>query len=309
MWIYDLQTLEILDVNDAAISQYGYSRDAFLKMRLTDLHPPKYEAPSPKPVDQATNIVESSSWRDGGQWRHVLHDGRIIDVHILAHPVEFSGRQTNFIAAQNITAQVQAEADLRAREAWWRALIEHSADMIAVVDRDGKFLYVSPSVERILGYSANELSTLGPFEWLRVLDDHDPKSIYWRDRLKTGQRLSPDEFGTPLEIRIRNKAGTWYWLEVILTRLVDVPAIQGVVVNAREITARVEAEKSLFAANENLQALIRFAPTPIIAQDRQQRVTVWNPAAEKLFGWREAEVLGQPNPVAFTPVPVSSAAS
>ncbi len=205
------------------------------------------------------------------------------------------------LVEHDISAQVQAEDELRTREVWWRALIENTADMILVVDDNLNFAYISPSVEQILGYDISKIVGAPAMDWLPIIASENTVLARWWDQLKMGQPVGSEELGIPLELKVRDKAGKWRWLELILSRL-DLPSLKGVIVNIREISARVEAEQSLFAASENLKALIQFAPTPIIAQDRNQHITVWNPAAEKLFGWTVSEMIGHPIPLIFAPI-------
>ena len=70
--------------------------------------------------------------------------------------------------------------------------------------------------------------------------------------------------------------------------------IVGISTIARDITAQKLAEEALRRANETS---IYASPVPIIAADTESRVTMWNPAAEALFGWSEEEVVGKPNPI------------
>src|ERR1700681_1909644 len=75
MWVYDLKTLQFLEVNDAAVNHYGYSRDEFLRMLLTDI----------RPQEDVPRLLENvAGARVGlqhtGEWRHTLKDGRLIDV-------------------------------------------------------------------------------------------------------------------------------------------------------------------------------------------------------------------------------------
>ena len=297
MWVYDPQTFRILDVNESAIAQYGYSRTHFLSMTLLDLCLPE-DNPKLK-TETAEPLAENVLWRDHGHWRHIMHGGQMMDVRLLTHRSEFGGQSVYFATVQDISSQIQAQATLASREAWWRAIIEYSADMVIVIDAALSVVYASTSVTKTLGYPVAEITGSAGIEWLRIVDERSPVLLRWQNKMLSGQPFSASEFGVPLELRIRDYAGEWHWLEVMLTRL-NVPPLSGVIVNARDITARVEADKSLFAANENLKALIQFAPTPIIALNRDQQVMVWNPAAEKLFGWTVSEVMGRALPMTLT---------
>jgi PAS domain S-box-containing protein len=104
----------------------------------------------------------------------------------------------------------------------------------------------------------------------------------------------PDE----LEFRFVGSDGSTHWVanRALLVRDEDgVPArIVGI---APDITARKRAEEKLRASNQLLQALLNSSPLAIAASDPERRLTIWNSAAERMFGWRRDEVLGQPSPV------------
>jgi len=75
MWIYDLQTLRFLEVNDAAVAYYGYSRDEFLNMTLVDIHPPEDVPRLLQDVARERPVLQFS-----GHWRHRRKDGKGFDV-------------------------------------------------------------------------------------------------------------------------------------------------------------------------------------------------------------------------------------
>lgn len=109
MWAYDLETLQFLEVNEAAVAHYGYTRNEFLQMRITDI----------RPADDVSRLLEDvrqdrPPLQYSGQWRHRLKDGRIIDVEITSHTLEFGGRKAALVLAQDITERKKAEAALHA---------------------------------------------------------------------------------------------------------------------------------------------------------------------------------------------------
>jgi PAS domain S-box-containing protein len=110
MWVFDLDTFEFLEVNDTAVMRYGYSRDEFLGMRITDIRP-SGDIPRLREVVQQ----ERSPLRSFGQWRHRLKDGRIIDVDVTSHTLTFGGRRAALVVAQDITERKQAEQALQAK--------------------------------------------------------------------------------------------------------------------------------------------------------------------------------------------------
>jgi PAS domain S-box-containing protein len=128
MFVYDAKTLQYLEVNDAAVCHYGYSRDEFLRMTVVDI----------RPSEDITRLAESvknqsSTPQNLGQWRHILKDGTLIDVEIIAHTLELNGRQVSLVVAQNITERKRLEEQLRnskeAAEAASRTKSEFLANM------------------------------------------------------------------------------------------------------------------------------------------------------------------------------------
>jgi PAS domain S-box-containing protein len=112
MWVYDVETLRFLEVNTAAVGHYGYARNEFLGMRIGDISPPE-------DVERFTDAVAKldARGRGGGRrcghWRHRRKDGRVIDVEILSHALEFGGRRAALVAVENVTERRALEEQLR----------------------------------------------------------------------------------------------------------------------------------------------------------------------------------------------------
>jgi len=107
MWVYDLDTLEILAVNDAAIRQYGYSRAEFLEMTIAGLRP---ETEIPGLVAAVSRVTEGPT--SSGPWRHQRRDGTIVNVEIASHTTTFAGRRAEVVLATDITEREQLTAQL-----------------------------------------------------------------------------------------------------------------------------------------------------------------------------------------------------
>jgi PAS domain S-box-containing protein len=111
MWIYDRKTLAFLDVNEAAITKYGYSRQEFLNMTLVDIRPPEDVERLINNLAQPRQPLEHS---DG--WRHSLKDGTIIYVEITSHTLELDGHESVFVIARDITDRIQAQNTIRLKD-------------------------------------------------------------------------------------------------------------------------------------------------------------------------------------------------
>ena len=119
MWVYDLETLGFLEVNDAAVARYGYTRDQFLRMRIVDIRPEE-------DVDRLRKEIQASRLlvQDLGEWRHRLADGTVIDVEISSHSLTFEERPAAIVVARDVTQHKRDTQSLAEAEVRYRALVE-----------------------------------------------------------------------------------------------------------------------------------------------------------------------------------------
>jgi diguanylate cyclase (GGDEF)-like protein/PAS domain S-box-containing protein len=129
-------------------------------------------------------------------------------------------------------------AELESSERRFRTLVTNSTDVVMIVGRDGRIAYQSPSVERVLGHSAN--SRLG--HPVGVLA-HPHDAEYFRGVLTELAALPGAE--RTLELRTRHADGSWRTLEATAKNLLDDPAVAGIVINCRDVTERRMLEEQL----------------------------------------------------------------
>ena len=101
MWVFDLETLTFLEVNEAAVQHYGYSREEFLAMTITDIRPPE-KAGERKAIALASPSAASI-------WRHRRKDGSLIDVEVIWSPMAFRGRFAALTMAMDVTERRRVE--------------------------------------------------------------------------------------------------------------------------------------------------------------------------------------------------------
>ena len=111
MWIYDLETLRFLDVNAAAVSTYGYSRDLFLAMTISDIRPAQERVRLAAEVNNEREPLERS-----GPWTHLLSDGSTIEVEITSHELLFGDRPAALVMAEDVTERNLLQARVRQLE-------------------------------------------------------------------------------------------------------------------------------------------------------------------------------------------------
>lgn len=112
LWVYDLESLAFLAVNDAAVLHYGYSRQEFMAMTIHGIRPPE-ELPA-LIQNLQTRVPPFSS---SGPWKHRKKDGTLIDVEISSHQVTFGDRPARLVQANDITLRLRAESELRQAQA------------------------------------------------------------------------------------------------------------------------------------------------------------------------------------------------
>jgi len=105
MWVYDTETLQILDVNEAAMQRYGHSKPEFLALTIKGLRPPE---DLPKFLELLPDTRNSDRT---GPWRHRLQDGSIIQVLITSHSVTFGDRPARLVMAESLTHDPDLEID------------------------------------------------------------------------------------------------------------------------------------------------------------------------------------------------------
>jgi diguanylate cyclase (GGDEF)-like protein/PAS domain S-box-containing protein len=108
MWVYDVQTLRFVEVNEAALLHYGYSRDEFLSMTIAQIRPPEDIAKLDEYLSNQREDLEES-----GSWRHLTKGGQLIDVDIASHRLVFNGRGCVLVMAQDVSERRRLEDQLR----------------------------------------------------------------------------------------------------------------------------------------------------------------------------------------------------
>src|SRR6266567_9439515 len=140
-----------------------------------------------------------------------------------------------------MSIEVSTHSDRR-----FRALIEHCADAIALLTPEGAVTYATPSIERVLGYTAQEFMTINAFD---VIHPGDISSMAHTFQ----QLLAIPGLVDTKQFRSRHTDGTWRWVEATVTNLLHDPDVQALVTNLHEITERKQAEEGLKALAEQTE--------------------------------------------------------
>jgi PAS domain S-box-containing protein len=264
MWVFATGSLRFLAVNDAAILQYGYTREEFLTMTIEDIRPPE-DVPLLLEVYDAEG--EPRELNPPTIWRHRRKDGSTIDVQISSHAHEFEGASARVVLALDVT-------DLRASEARYRDLFENATDLIATTDLDGHITNANQAFVNATGYSLEELLgkpvvELVPPEFHRQLQDARS------DKLEAGQSA------TVYEHELIAKGGDRIQVEVS-SRVTDLHGRpNGVEAICRDVSERKRLEDQL-RQSQRLEAVGQLAGG--IAHDFNNLLTVISGYTEVLLG-------------------------
>ena len=171
-------------------------------------------------------------------------------------------------------------------ERWFRSLVQNSSDVITVLEADGTVRYVSPAIERMLGYTPEERVGRNGFELLHPDDLARARSKFDEALRNPGVTLS-------IGVRMRHRDGSWRHVELTGTNLLDDPSVRGIVVNWRDITERKRAEQTLRESEERYRAVIEQTIEGIyLGAADTKRVLESNEAFQEMLGYTAEELRG-----------------
>jgi PAS domain S-box-containing protein len=183
------------------------------------------------------------------------------------------------------------EQEVRNSEKRFRALIENSADGIALVNALGTIVYTAPSMLRLLGYTDDEFVGRDLFGLIHP-DDQPMAAGLFADLLQVPGRIVNGQ------CRVLHRDGTWRWIETTGTNLLQEPSVTAVVANLRDVTARKRAEEALRQSEEKYRLLVEQIHDVIYAVDERGVITYMSPSVEAYTGYTPAELVGRE----FTPL-------
>jgi PAS domain S-box-containing protein len=170
MYVYDIDTLEFLEVNQAALTHYGWSRDEFLAMRISDIRPPEDLPQLNQVLADFRSSPVAAIRRHVGVWRHRTKDGRIRHVDIGSETVDFQGRRAVIVVVMDVTDLREAQAAVARYTERLKVLHEIDRAIIAAEEPAAIAQAVLPRLRELLGVPRAIVNlfdwTTGEVEWL-----------------------------------------------------------------------------------------------------------------------------------------------
>ncbi len=217
---------------------------------------------------------------------------RSIEYEVTLQPIrDRTGRCTHLLGLSRELSGVTSDVALRQSERRFGALVEHSSDMVTVLDADGRFLYGSPAVTRVLGWPSGAFPAGDParaysaFELVHPDDVEEVEKLF-RSGIAEGRLEDRREF------RMRRADGSWCWVEAVGTNRLDDPAVRGIVVNSRDISERKAAEDALRSSQERFRSLVQHASDFVIVYDAGGTISYASPAVEPFLGRSAGDLIG-----------------
>ncbi|MBW3630708.1 MAG: PAS domain S-box protein, partial [Gemmatimonadetes bacterium] len=184
--------------------------------------------------------------------------------------------------AAEMARRSRREALLRKSEEQFRALIENAWDVIHLQNADGTIRYISPSVERVLGYTPAEMIGRRGAELVHPDDVEEATSAFETDIQHPGSDRN-------MELRLRHKDGSWRRVDIRGKIISDPSGAPVAVVHTHDVTERRRAEET----RSRLAAIIESANEAIIGETLEGVITSWNPGAERMYGYSADEIVGK----------------
>jgi PAS domain S-box-containing protein len=286
IWELDVARRQFTFVSQRAEELLGYPLERWL-------HEPGFWASQVVHPDDRPWVVERCLHvRDMGsehrmEYRAVTAAGRVLWLRHVSRLVSHGhgGPQRRGVIF-DITEQKRAEAALRESEGRYRSLIENISDIVAVVGACQTLRYISPSTERVLGYTAGEALGRSPLDFV-----HPEDATYLARRTASRLRGEADPIQLT-EVRFRHRDGSWRILQVRGRWHDQGPGESVVVLTARDVTERRHSEEALRRQSAYFARLFEDAPEAIVILDEADRVQRVNEEFSRLFGYVPEEAVG-----------------
>jgi PAS domain S-box-containing protein len=290
MWIYDLESLRFLEVNEAAVSTYGYSRDEFLSMTIKDIRPPE-------DIDSLLkNVAETvNSFNNSGIWRHLKRNGELIYITVISHSVKFRGRDARHVMATDVTEQLDHREQLIISENRLRELIADLQVGVILQGPGTEVIMSNPKALEFLGLTEEQLLGKTSFDpdWNVIHADGSP--FPGADHPVAMAISSRQPVREVVMGVYRPRFNNRIWLLVdAFPQLNDDGSVRQVVCSFNNITALRKAEEDLALSEDLFNKAFHGSPSPMTIASQNDGVYIAvNDSFLRLIGLERENVVGK----------------
>ena len=278
----------IVLLNVQAEKQFGYRRDELLGQKVTNIIP---EGFAERLVADDLRFKEDALAQQIGSGIELTgrrKDGSEFPIEIMLSPLESAEGILVTAAIRDISVRKAAEKHLAQMEGRYRGLLEAAPDAMVVVNQDGEIVLLNVQAEKQFGYRRDEL--LGQKVTNIIPEGFAERLI--ADDLRSAEDALAQQIGDGIELTGRRKDGSEFPIEIMLSPL---ESAEGILVTAaiRDISVRKAAEKHLAQMEGRYRGLLEAAPDAMVVVNQGGEIVLLNVQAEKQFGYRRDELLGQ----------------
>ncbi|RAJ32114.1 PAS domain-containing protein [Pedobacter cryoconitis] len=281
MWIYDINTLCFLEVNEAAILHYGYSRENFLSMTIKEIRPEDTVSQFELAMENVHNHKQCFTNK---RYKHLKKNGDIISVEIKSNLFELNGSLAELIIATDITLQLQheqaakrLEETLLLSEKRFKALVQAGLDLTAIIDIDGKYQFLSESCISLLNIYPEKM--IGKIAYDYIHPEDRERVIEQINSLLEVEIIHIQPF------RFLNGDNEWRWLTTTARNMLGDPAIFGIVANSADVTELINKNQELGLSNDRYKLMLKAADEAICDWDIENDITNWSVGFNEIFGY------------------------
>lgn len=234
MWVFDIITLEILEVNNAAVAAYGYSKQEFLAKTISDLRPAE-------DVEKVKLLVaEIRTCKTYlREFRHKNKAGHVFHVEVMSYPIDFEGREARLVVTQNIQDKKEIAGQLEITQSKLNRMLETTSIGFFQVDKQSVITYWNNAAEQMIGYDRKYL--LGKNLW-EVFPEAIDTNFYikYQEAVANRENTEFESYFWPLQ----------KWFAIIIYLMED-----ELVIHFRDITETKIYEEQLLDKIEQLKEI------------------------------------------------------
>ena len=266
--------------NRGAERIFGYRAEEVIGQPVTLLMPERYRELCVAGLDRYLRTGEARVVGSTTELVGLRKDGSEFPIEMSLGETHEDGERLFTGVIRDITERKEVESVVKESEERFRSLVQNTSDIITIVDADGTIRYVSPAVERAMGYKPEEQVGTNVIGSVHP-DDREQAANTFAEVLKR-PGLHPS-----LEFRVPHKDGSWRFLEHVVNNLLDDPTVGGVVITSRDVTERKEAERKLREAEQRYRALVEKVPAVVYIQEigSPDSAIYMSPQIETLTGY------------------------
>ena len=272
MYVYDRKTLRFLEVNNAALKKYGYTRHEFLRMKVTDVRPEEDVALLLADLRKNTKPLSSR-----GCWRHRRKNGQIFDVEVTTQRLSFEGHDANLAVVKDMSARRVAERKAAERNAYLHAVMDKNPLGVAALDTQRRIQMCNPAFERMFGYRFAEIQGR-PIEECMVTPGRESVAISFIDRAIAGEVMR-------ITVRAPRRDGSHVDVRILGVPLVIDGERRGTFAMYEDITEQLRAEQARRQAEEKYQRIVDNAVEGIFESIPEQGLVAVNAAMARIAGY------------------------